>query len=462
MKPGNGRASPVVVDGTVLLPFSQPVDGEDATAVCDEGVAAIRLSDGETIWSKQERVSRQPSQQNFSGAPMSPQASPATDGRIVVTLGFAGLLVARDVATGDERWRIDLVERFDATPVQFGYAASPVLGGDALYVLTGGKTAGFVKLDLEGNVLWSADVGEASYATPVLVTLGGIDQVIACGRDTIYGLARDDGRTLWSHDWLEPSLTNVPTPVPLADGRLLLSGQGAQGVQIVRVSPPAAGNDGNDGNDDARAFSVAVEHESGQTQFFYCNLLRVGDSVVGCDGSLLIELDARSGKRRQRVRGWPDSNVLLLGDRLLLVGGDGRLGDCEAAAALAFPKDGRQAIDDRCWAPPVFSDGRLLIRGEATLACLRFDGVGQPLGEAAAAASDKGTLEEAGESAIVDAIVAAFESDGEAAARALYRSYEEATPKTITNRDRYLLIHHAEEAGLEAFAELIESNKDPE
>ncbi|MEM9702175.1 MAG: hypothetical protein AAF907_07010, partial [Planctomycetota bacterium] len=159
IKPGSGRAAPAVADGIAYLPFSRPVDGEEATKVGEEGVAAVRLKDGTIVWQVSERVERLDEQENFSGAPMSPQATPtflpapegADGGPSVVTLGFTGRLIARAAANGEERWRIDLVKRYGGRPVQFGFSGSPLAVDGDLLICPGGPEAGTVRLNREGE-----------------------------------------------------------------------------------------------------------------------------------------------------------------------------------------------------------------------------------------------------------------------------------------------------------------------
>jgi outer membrane protein assembly factor BamB len=58
--------------------------------------------------------------------------------------GIRDVVVCLEVATGQERWRADLMAKFNAPIPAFGFAASPLVMGDHVYVQADG---GFVKLD---------------------------------------------------------------------------------------------------------------------------------------------------------------------------------------------------------------------------------------------------------------------------------------------------------------------------
>src|SRR5260370_798837 len=69
----------------------------------------------------------------------------------------------------------------DPTPLGWGYAWAPLVDGDQLICVPGGKHGLLAGLDKKtGKVLWrSKDVtGQATYSSPVIAEIGGIRQVI--------------------------------------------------------------------------------------------------------------------------------------------------------------------------------------------------------------------------------------------------------------------------------------------
>ena len=59
--------------------------------------------------------------------------SPVTDGKHVWVMTGTGVLKAFDFA-GKELWTRDIQKDYGAFGIQFGYASSPLLHGDALYL----------------------------------------------------------------------------------------------------------------------------------------------------------------------------------------------------------------------------------------------------------------------------------------------------------------------------------------
>ena len=74
-------------------------------------------------------------------------------------------------------------------------AASPLVVGDRIILQPdayhGKSVICYDKQD--GKILWHALDMAMGYATPLLVNLGGEEQVIVCGRPDIVGLRLEDG-----------------------------------------------------------------------------------------------------------------------------------------------------------------------------------------------------------------------------------------------------------------------------
>lgn len=62
------------------------------------------------------------------------RSTPVHDGRSLYVAGMRDVLVCLDSRTGQERWRVDFVERYKSPLPAFGFACSPLVVGDHLYV----------------------------------------------------------------------------------------------------------------------------------------------------------------------------------------------------------------------------------------------------------------------------------------------------------------------------------------
>ena len=86
------------------------------------------------------------------------RSTPAWDSETLYVGDMAEVVVALDGATGFELWRVDFPRRY-ATPVaDFGFASSPLVVGDFLYVQAANS---LVKLDKRtGQAVWRSLVIE--------------------------------------------------------------------------------------------------------------------------------------------------------------------------------------------------------------------------------------------------------------------------------------------------------------
>jgi outer membrane protein assembly factor BamB len=142
--------------------------------------------------------------------------SPVTDGRYVWVMTGYGVLKAFDFS-GKEIWARDIQADYGTFGILFGYASSPLLRGDALYVqvLHGMKTddpSYLLKIDAQtGKTLWHVErpspaVHESpdSYTTPAWVEVNGRAELIITGGDVVSGHDPETGREYWRADVLNP------------------------------------------------------------------------------------------------------------------------------------------------------------------------------------------------------------------------------------------------------------------
>jgi outer membrane protein assembly factor BamB len=143
--------------------------------------------------------------------------SPVTDGRYVWVITGTGILKGFDFA-GTELWTRDIQKDYGRFGVQFGYASSPLLFGDALYlqVLHGFHTddpSYVLKIDkMSGKTVWRVErptnalhESPDSYTTPALLQYDGKTEIVITGGDIVTGHDPASGKELWRADVLNPS-----------------------------------------------------------------------------------------------------------------------------------------------------------------------------------------------------------------------------------------------------------------
>jgi outer membrane protein assembly factor BamB len=189
---GNSYSGPVVSGDRVFV-----TETRDAKT---EHVQALDRKSGKSLW-----------EASWAGTITVPffakangdwiRSTPALDGDSLYVAGIRDVVVSLDVATGNERWRTDLMAKFNSPVPAFGFVASPLVMGEHVYVQAGG---GFVKLDKKtGNVIWRVleDGGGmygSAFSSPMPATLHGVPQILVQTRQKLAGVDAASGKILWS------------------------------------------------------------------------------------------------------------------------------------------------------------------------------------------------------------------------------------------------------------------------
>lgn len=115
---------------------------------------------------------------------------------------------------GQLRWKRELGKDYAGKLPPFGTSASPVVLGGKLICAVGGKGASFVALDpLIGATLWQSGDDAASYGTPLLARIGGVDQIIGTTAVGVVSMDVADGHELWRFAFIEDWGRNIAAPL---------------------------------------------------------------------------------------------------------------------------------------------------------------------------------------------------------------------------------------------------------
>jgi len=235
-----GFAGPAVADGRVYVldyqetPGSRTMDGHERLVVLDE-------ESGEELWTQEWPAAYRNIHVKFATGP---RATPTVSGDQVYILGAAGMLSCFDTATGELIWRVDTVAEYGVTVPVFGVSQSPLVEGDHLIVLVGGEPDAMVMaFDREtGDEAWRAieTTSEPGYSSPIVVTAGGVRQLIVWHTAAVTSLNPETGDIWWQYDFPVPSGLTIGTPV--WNGRYLLVTQVENGGLMLALNPdrPAA------------------------------------------------------------------------------------------------------------------------------------------------------------------------------------------------------------------------------
>ncbi|HKV35864.1 MAG TPA: PQQ-binding-like beta-propeller repeat protein [Pyrinomonadaceae bacterium] len=292
--------------------------------------------------------------------------SPVTDGRAVYVMTGTGLLKAFDFA-GKELWSRDIQNEYGEFGLNWGYASSPLLHEDSLFVqvLHGMKTddpSYVMRIDKKnGKTLWKVDratnaIRESpdSYTTPALLRYNKTTEIVITGGDCVTGHDPADGKELWRANGLNPD--NNPfyriVASPIVFNEVIYA--------PTRVKPLLALRAG--GRGDITSSHVIWSTANGPDvptpvtdgKYFYI----VNDrGVVWC-------LDAKTGAEiyaQQRIKPGTYSGSPVLADGKIYITNEDGL-TTVIAAGPKFEVLAENALNDYTLSSPAISDGRIYIR----------------------------------------------------------------------------------------------------
>jgi len=220
---GDGVATPSLL-GDRLYVFSREEGGEI--------LRCLDATSGKEIW-KSEKFDVLPATGPAQGFP-GPRCSPTVADGKVVTFGLRGTLTCYDATKGTQLWR---KEDFKGSLPRFLTSASPLAtDGLCLAALGGGDQGGVIAYDLQsGAEKWRWEGEGASYASPVLMTVGDTKVIVAEMEKRIVALGVKDGKLLWETPFAVPGRGyNASTPV--VDGDTLIYGGSGRGFTAVKLA----------------------------------------------------------------------------------------------------------------------------------------------------------------------------------------------------------------------------------
>jgi outer membrane protein assembly factor BamB len=229
----NGEAVAPAAAPVLKELWRRPVAGgySEIALAGDVGVTMELRSGGDVVVARDAATGRErwaqpvgPTFKGHDGSEDGPIATPALDGADVFAAGPHGHLVALDLASGRERWRHDLVREFGAGLPDWGFGSSPLVIGDLVVIPTGGeRSRGLLAFDrTSGSLEWSAPHSKSrGYSSAVIATIAGMRQIVGAAGDRVYGVAPADGRVLWSLTGPDPLDVVANSPIVLPGDRVL-------------------------------------------------------------------------------------------------------------------------------------------------------------------------------------------------------------------------------------------------
>ena len=365
---GDYRQQPILTrwpqDGLRPL-WKQPVGAGHASFVVARGIAftieqrgpkevaaAYEVGTGREVWTNAWDAAFN---EHYGAA--GPRATPTWHAGTLYALGATGELRALDAANGAVKWRTNILEDADATNLEWGMSVSPLIVGDTIVTMPGGRNGTLAAYDLAtGRRRWSALDDGAAYSSPAVATLAGVEQILVVTASHITGIALDGSQVLWEFPWPTQNGINAAQPLVISDNRVFVSSGYGMGAVLVEIS-----------RDGGRLAPREVWRTNRMKNQFTTSVYRDG-YIYGIDEAILACLDANTGELKWKGGRYGYGQVLLASGHLLVISDTGELALVRAAPDRHDEVARFSALDGRTWNHPALADGILLVRNSREMA----------------------------------------------------------------------------------------------
>ncbi len=235
--PDRSGATPIIWGNTIFLNVAEGTTTSGALSLW-----ALDRTKGDVLWKKPLGTGDVRMRKQNMSSP-----SPVTDGKTVWVMTGTGVLKAFDFK-GAELWTREIQKDYGKFGLNHGYASSPLLYDNALFVpvLHGMRTddpSYLLRLDAQtGKTVWRIErptpaqmESPDSYITPGLLQNGKTVEIILSGGDCITGHDPATGKELWRAYGLNPQNIGanriVNSPV-VGDGMIFAGSRGNPYVAV--------------------------------------------------------------------------------------------------------------------------------------------------------------------------------------------------------------------------------------
>jgi len=229
---GQGYAAPVVTNDKLLI--NGEADSTSFLYAFDlKGKLLWKTANGKEYYGK-----------GFSASFPGSRSTPTVVGDLVYTSSGKGRLAGYELATGKEKWAVDMVPDLGGIENMFGFSESPLIDGDKVYFMAGGASNNMIALDrFTGKTIWSSKAlsDTAAFCSPLLITLPTRKVLVTLSSHFVFGVDAQNGELLWSSKTLDNfafEKLHANTPI-YADGFIYFTAgeEAANGAVKLQLSP---------------------------------------------------------------------------------------------------------------------------------------------------------------------------------------------------------------------------------
>ncbi len=380
---GIGYGGPVVKDGKVYL-----LDRDDEVG---DIMRCFNLQTGEELWKFSYNASGTVS---FPGS----RSVPIVDNRHVYSCGPNGDLYCIDIKTHQPVWNKNIWTDFGGAKIPiWAISQCPLIYGDLLVVASQAPQAGVVAYNkLTGAIVWQTpNLGNETYVSPKVVKIDGNDHIVMITSSTnrfanpdaelipgnVVGLEPLTGKILWKYSGWDCHIS-VPCAVDAGDNKLLIVGGYERGATMIKVNRKADGNFETSEIFTTLEFGDQTKPPVLHNGYFYAQYRTNSKS----DGLVCMDMTGNIMWKTKRNPNFDRGSMILADGLLLATDGLKTLYLIEPnptafkpLAKAALLGEGGAATDGMSrvggstqnWAPIALADGKLLIRDQNRMLCVK-------------------------------------------------------------------------------------------
>jgi len=370
---GIGYGGPVIKDGKIYI-----LDRDDKVG---DKLRCLDLSNGKEFWSFGYDA---PGSVMFPGS----RSVPTLDGNRIYSCGPYGNLYCIDINTHKPIWNKNVWTDFGGGEIpRWAITQCPLVFGDLLILASQAPQAGVVAYEkLTGKIRWKTpSLGAVGYVSPEIVKVGKENHVVMItaseGRGAsasggkVVGIDPLSGKILWEYTNWQCGIP-VPGALDAGEGRVLITGGYQAGAAMIKIEKKTDGT-----------FSVKELYKNADfgthTQppvlvngYFYAQYT----TNERKDGLVCMSMDGQIKWKTGRAPLFDKGGLILADGLLLSTDGSSKLYLIEpdpsafkpvATSELLKPEAGDKKPSNQNWAPLALSNGKLLIRDQSRLMCVK-------------------------------------------------------------------------------------------
>jgi outer membrane protein assembly factor BamB len=349
---GAGWSGFVVVGGYA---FTQEQRGEDECVVCRD------VKTGKEIWVHSDKApfENKPRYEGMGGP--GPRCTPTVDDGRAYTVGATGIFNCLDAMTGHPIWTHNIVTENGGSVAVHGVCGSPLIVGNFVVVAPTGKPAGSLAAydRVSGKQAWCTGVNNASYATPMLASVAGVEQILNWDEHGLTGHDPTTGKVLWHFVWgTAYPVCSQPIANAGAPDQILATVGYGRGSALIKVSCAADGK-----------WSAEALWESKRMKTKFTTAVSHNGYAYGLDDGIMQCIEIKSGKQMWKGGHYEHGQILLACNTIIVQTEPGPVVLIDTNPKRLTELGSVPALSSKTWNCPALAGKYLLVRNDQEAVC---------------------------------------------------------------------------------------------